>query len=363
MKRIACISLFFAAFLFIAASCEKENPDDNGDSLETVSITEDLSEATVWEGNKVYIIEKYDFYVEDSLEIQAGAIVKFTEQGSSLTLGSDGVLKAEGTASSPVVFTSIKDDSRGGDSNEDGENTSPARADWSQIDLNGESGSFEYCHFYYGGSGQGPTLRLSAEAVAAINHCTFAHNQGIIAGSQVFPTLNAREASAETEIQNCLFYDNVVPLGIYAEISLDNSNQFHNPDIGTEMNDYNGIFVKGNGIDQNVTWSEDEVAFVLDGLNVNVGSKLILGDNVVLKFKEDTELTLFQGISALNDDNGVYRNVYYTSYKDDDHKGDTNGDGNATSPGETDWKGVYLDDFRAGYADWGNILYDSGTPA
>ncbi|MCF0207550.1 MAG: hypothetical protein HUK15_08995, partial [Bacteroidales bacterium] len=53
------------------------------------------------------------------------------------------------------------------------------------------------------------------------------------------------------------------------------------------------------------------------------------------------------------------QNVFFTSIKDDEHKGDTNGDGNSTAPKEGDWTGIYLDNWKStsGYADWSNILY------
>jgi hypothetical protein len=56
--------------------------------------------------------------------------------------------------------------------------------------------------------------------------------------------------------------------------------------------------------------------------------------------------------------------VAFTSYKDDTRKGDTNGDGSATTPGANDWLGVY-DNRSSGhipspyYFGWANIYYDS----
>ena len=50
--------------------------------------------------------------------------------------------------------------------------------------------------------------------------------------------------------------------------------------------------------------------------------------------------------------------VYFTSYKDDTHKGDTNGDVSATSPSATEWLGVYN---NVNFYTWSNILYSKNS--
>lgn len=86
------------------------------------------------------------------LSIEAGVVVKFNPSRSLYING--GKLDVKGTSSNPVVFTSYRDDEYGGDSNNDGNATEPAKGDWNQIVF--ESGSnvqnvFEYCIVRYGG--------------------------------------------------------------------------------------------------------------------------------------------------------------------------------------------------------------------
>lgn len=88
------------------------------------------------------------------LTVDPGVVVKF-EANAALSFG--GELSAVGTASDPIVFTSAKDDSFGGDSNGDGGGSSPGRGDWGLVRTLGGSSALEVAHAVvrYGGAGQG----------------------------------------------------------------------------------------------------------------------------------------------------------------------------------------------------------------
>lgn len=66
----------------------------------------------------------------NTLIIKPGVVVKFN---LSYRMEVRGVLKAEGLPQQKIVFTSIKDDSYGEDTNEDGDRTSPDVKDWDGI--------------------------------------------------------------------------------------------------------------------------------------------------------------------------------------------------------------------------------------
>lgn len=89
-----------------------------------------ISVDTVWNAGSVHLIpadSALDIRSGANLTIEPGSIIKLGENGGVIISGS---LFVNGTAAQPVIFTSEKDDSAGGDSNGDGSATVPAPGDW-----------------------------------------------------------------------------------------------------------------------------------------------------------------------------------------------------------------------------------------
>ena len=107
-----------------------------------------ISSNTRWRGWKLYhVTGNLTIASGVTLTIEPGAVVKF-DAGRSLTVAGGATLDAQGTRAQPIVFTSIKDDEHGGDTNGDGDKTQPQPGDWARINANGTV-KMDHCRLYY----------------------------------------------------------------------------------------------------------------------------------------------------------------------------------------------------------------------
>jgi hypothetical protein len=378
MKRIFTLSFIGLSltFLLTTNSCKKENENNNNITCNrsVVTVNADITSPTVWEDCKVYLITASQISVKSTLTIQPGAIIKFSEftGDNAILVSSSGTISAIGTTAKPIIFTSVKDDVNGGDTNGDGNATAPARGDWGGIVLNSNTSVFKNCKFLYGGEGSNgglnqPTLEFGY-SYGRIDSCTFAYCGGETTYSG-YGVVDASYCQDERfSITNCIFYGCVKPINVNCFLSIDNSNTFHNPNNTSEKNQLNAIFMSAdpNYTTRDVSWLETEVPFVLTGsMYLGSGYKLIVTNNVVVKMAFPSNSPGYNKI-ALNDKTSSIvgynlSGVYFTSYTDDAHGGDANGDGASTTPSGNDWYGIQ--DISASintnnhcYA-WSNILY------
>ena len=134
-----------------------------------------------WQGHKTYIVtDNLTLASGATLTIDAGAVVKF-QSLKMLTVNSGATLIANGTRSSPVVFTSIKDDDFGGDTNGDGNSSVAQPGDWEEIRNNGGTIKFEHVQLRYGGYGQytnqGDSIIRTTGGTTTLDGCTVEQSQ------------------------------------------------------------------------------------------------------------------------------------------------------------------------------------------
>ncbi|MEW5799683.1 MAG: right-handed parallel beta-helix repeat-containing protein [Bacteroidota bacterium] len=79
-----------------------------------------------------------------TLRIAPGSIIKFPKEYGSGYIQVNGTLLSEGTTNNKIVFTSWKDDTYGGDTNQDTSLTLPVPGDWNRIQLSGASTNASY---------------------------------------------------------------------------------------------------------------------------------------------------------------------------------------------------------------------------
>ncbi|NUQ44795.1 MAG: hypothetical protein HUU22_02040, partial [Phycisphaerae bacterium] len=138
----------------------------------------------------------------DSLRITAGTVIKGESAGAIAT---NGVLQILGTEESPVVMTSLHDDSVEGDTNANGGSTSPAPGDWIGLfcyGYLGNPGILEAHHLsvYYAGAGsRAAGLYLSYPDHALLDGCEISHS--LVSG--------LRSAFGSPVVTGCTFEGNL----------------------------------------------------------------------------------------------------------------------------------------------------------
>jgi len=126
-----------------------------------VLATSTITASTTWLRNQVYKVSGTVTVSSGAqLTIQPGAVVKFDTATSSLLI--DGSLTVDGTSDTPVYFTSLKDDTAGGDTNVDGASTTPSVGDWNGLKIgSGASSTIRHAVIRYGGyMGSGGSSKL-----------------------------------------------------------------------------------------------------------------------------------------------------------------------------------------------------------
>ncbi len=265
-----------------------------------------------------------------TLVIGPGQVIKLGgfESGNNVIV--QGTLQANGTPTQPVVFTSKKDDSAGGDTNNDGSNSSPGPGDWGSIEFTATStGSMlDNVLINYGG-----TEVVATGASPNVENTTFdnAGSFGVqLTGSDATLTGDTFEDDGFGDEFGGAMYMDMASQPVMSGITFTDNNQF------------NGVALTGGSLPSGTTtWNNPDVVYWLDSdVTVPAGATLVIGPAQVIKlggFESGNNLIVN---GTLNAQGTAAAPVVFTSKKDDSAGGDTNNDGSKSSPGPGDWGSI-----------------------
>lgn len=300
-----------------------------------------INENTVWDSTYTYFVKSW-LAVEKSLVVPKGTVIKFG-QDAYLYTGDSGTITVNGSVTDdenlPVIFTSYLDHDAGIAIPEYKDSAvSAEKGDWKGVSIEGAPGSkFINAIFRYANNSA-----LILYKKTSVQNCVFTDNKS---NSDFSGALTIKESANESAVINNIFYNNDWPLYVSANYSVDVSNVFHNSEDDSIKNLNQAIVMEGGkyiGQSKVVNWKVTELPyFVKDWITVEAGGVLNIGDDesdVIVRFNNDVYL-------ETSDSSGVIKlgpASILTSWKDDEHGGDIENNGQPVGPEYGDWQGVCM---------------------
>ncbi len=274
--------------------------------------TVDVGTITTWTANSEIYVDS-DLSVNGNLVIEEGAIV-YIASGADISISSTGTIQATGTQENPVIFT-------------------PAHSgNWGNINIYDSLGnSFSFCDISGGTDG----IMVSGGLVDIDNCRFYSHGSNALELSSA-----AADVTDVSTITNSYFYGNgSYPVRMNQYVDLDDSNHFYDPDEATEPDltgAYNALEITAD-LGRNMTLAITEVPYFVSELVWDITGVLTVSPGVIMKFVSDTDIQVESRILA---EGTEAEPIIFTSLTNAEVGGDTDGSGNAGTPG--DWRGFDL---------------------
>ncbi|OGZ07906.1 MAG: hypothetical protein A3C13_04525 [Candidatus Lloydbacteria bacterium RIFCSPHIGHO2_02_FULL_50_11] len=340
--------------------------------------------------NGPYVTSGVSIPLGSSLTIEPGAIVKAAEMSNPFTV--DGTLIIGRADNEPVIITSLKDDSAGGDTNGDGSTSAPQTGDWNTMVFNSWSmGTVTNTVIRYGGASpynpwsggsymnplitnNGGTLTLDHVTLswggndgltqvagsAAITNSTFANfgRNGVTAHHSTLTVMDSNFNTLTEGISVSTGATFVVGNNTFAHISsrkaiaVDGSS-IHFMSHGGNTGE--GAISLGLSLEEDLVLPGDGLPYVPRYLTVPYGFTLNILPGAIIKMRPDVIIPV-DGILNVGSSTSTDE-VVITSITDDSLGGDTNGDGDATLPHAGEWRSIVFNPGSTGRIENARILY------
>lgn len=344
MKNIHRSSLAFQCWLRIAGFLIVSNLTVSTFALEKAGT---LAGDETWAGS-IEITNSVTVPEGVTVTIEPGTIIKiYTTKNLSI----DGVVNAIGTAGSPIYFTSINDDSIGGDTNTDGAATSPAPNDWNGISLlTGATASLDLQHaeIRYAGRSAYSIQIQSGEASIRDTLIRDGSNTGIRITSQAAANYTLDNVSIERVGSSASHYgvlfESTTGTITATNLSLTDIGGSHVrvnrierwTSTGSSMSGtgIKAIHIEGGTISDSQVWGDSVPYYLSNGITVDANGSLDIPAGAVVMADTSGKLTVTGTLTASS--------ATFTSINDDTVAGDVNGNANATTPVPNDWHGIQI---------------------
>jgi len=373
------LNLFFISNIFADinhsgnSSYEDSNQDWNGDGfLDGVdknggAVGDKLLTWSVAAG--VHIVGSFNVEEDYNLTIEPSAIVKF-HYGMNSNITVHGTLIADGDENNKIIFTSMADDSYGGDTNNDGDATVPSPGNWGSINfldnsinciLDNTIIQYAAAAFWYGGTYTQITHAIFiSNSNPIITSNTIQHilfhgfeaygSEATITGNTISDigwdgifTKNCGASISANTIVDC--GGNAISINSWPEYSITALPSFSGNIFSN--NAINGVYIASGNIQQNLTLEAINNPYYVFALTIDSGYTLTIKPGGILKFgwgHYGPTGIIVNG--TLITEGTMDNNVIFTSILDDVYGGDTNNDADSTvaEPGN-----------------WGSVIFNEGS--